>query len=137
MKQYDEMERAILNCLIIEPDLFKNIKVSERHFKNHKNFYLFLKKYYDTFGRFDIQLLKTTCKNPSEAMDYIADIIDTASIVGNFDLYQERLLQMRTDFEKIEDVHKLEQRLYSREITLEQFDEEFKTIMGRIQWNQI
>ena len=24
MKQYDEMERAILNCLIIEPDLFKN-----------------------------------------------------------------------------------------------------------------
>ena len=137
MKQYDEMERAILNCLIIEPDLFKNIKVSEKHFKNHKNFYLFLKKYYDTFGRFDIQLLKTACKNPGEALDYIADIIDTTSIVSNFDLYQERLLQMRTDFEKIEDVHKLEQRLYSREITLEQFDEEFKTIMGRIQWNQI
>jgi replicative DNA helicase len=133
MKQYDEMERAILNCLIIEPDLFKNIKVSEKHFKNHKNFYLFLKKYYDTFGRFDIQLLKTACKNPGEALDYIADIIDTTSIVSNFDLYQERLLQMRTDFEKIEDVHKLEQRLYSREITLEQFDEEFKTIMGRIQ----
>ena len=98
---------------------------------------LFLKKYYDTFGRFDIQLLKTACKNPGEALDYIADIIDTTSIVSNFDLYQERLLQMRTDFEKIEDVHKLEQRLYSREITLEQFDEEFKTIMGRIQWNQI
>jgi len=137
MKQYDEMERAILNCLIIEPDLFKNIKVSEKHFKNHKSFYLFLKKYYDTFGRFDIQLLKTTCKNPNEAMNYIADIIDTTSIVANFDLYQERLLKMRTDFEKIEDVHKLEQRLYSREITLEQFEDEFKIIMGRIQWKQI
>ena len=132
MQQYEEMERAILNCLITKPDLFKNIKLNEKHFKKHRRFYTFIKEYYDTFGKFDIPLLKTTCKNPSEAMDYITNIIDTNSITANFELYQERLLQMYKDFEIIEDIHKLEHKLYTREIMLDQFKDEIKTILGRI-----
>lgn len=132
MLQYEELERAILNCLIIEPDLFKNIKISEKHFKKHKNFYKFIKQYYDTFGKFDIALLKSTCKNPSEAMDYIAEIVDTTSIVANFDLYQERLLKYYDNFEKIEDIHQLEHKLYTRSITLDEFKDEIKSILGRI-----
>lgn len=132
MLQYEELERAILNCLIIKPDLFKNIKVCEKHFKKHRRFYVFIKEYYETFGKFDIALLKSTCKNPSEAMDYIAEIIDTTSIVAHFDLYQERLLKYYNNFEKIEDIHKLEQKLYRREIGLDQFEEEIKGILNRI-----
>lgn len=133
MLQYEEIERAILNCLIIKPDLFKNIKVSEKHFKKHRRFYIFIKEYYDTFGKFDISILKSTCKNPSEALDYIAEIIDTTSIVANFDLYQERMLKMYDNFETIEDIHKLEHKLYTREITLDQFKDEIKSILGGIQ----
>ena len=130
MLQYEEIERAILNCLIIEPDLFKNIKVNEKYFKKHRRFYIFIKEYYDIFGKFDIPLLKTTCKNPSEALDYIAEIIDTTSIVANFDLYQERMLKMYDNFEKIEDIHQLEHKLYTRAITLDEFANEIKTILG-------
>ena len=132
MLQYEEIERAILNCLIVEPDLFKNIKVSEKHFKKHRRFYIFIKEYYDTFGKFDISLLKSTCKNPGEALDYIAEIIDTTSIVANFDLYQERMLKMYDNFEKIEDIHKLEHKLYTRAITLDEFKNEIQSILGRI-----
>lgn len=132
MLQYEEIERAILNCLIIEPDLFKNIKVSEKYFKKHRRFYTFIKEYYDTFGKFDISLLKATCKNPGEALDYIAEIIDTTSIVANFDLYQERMLKMYDNFETIEDIHKLEHKLYTRAITLDEFKDEIKSILGRI-----
>ena len=132
MLQYEEIERAILNCLIIEPDLFKNIKVSEKYFKKHRRFYIFIKEYYDTFGKFDISLLKTTCKNPSEALNYIAEIIDTTSIVANFDLYQERMLKMYDNFEKIEDIHQLEHKLYTRAITLDEFKNEIQSILGRV-----
>lgn len=129
MLQYEEIERAILNCLIIQPDLFENIKVNEKHFKKHRRFYTFIKEYYDTFGKFDISLLKSTCKNPGEALDYIAEIIDTTSIVANFDLYQERMLKMYDNFETIEEIHKLERKLYTREIDLDEFKNEIKRIM--------
>jgi replicative DNA helicase len=132
MLQYEEIERAILNCLIIEPDLFKNIKVSEKYFKKHRRFYIFIKEYYETFGKFDISLLKTTCKNPGEALDYITEIIDTTSIVANFDLYQERMFKMYDNFEKIEDIHQLEHKLYTRAITLDEFKNEIQSILGRI-----
>jgi replicative DNA helicase len=133
MLQYEEIERAILNCLIIEPDLFKNIKVSEKHFKKHRRFYIFIKEYYDTFGKFDISLLKSTCKNPGEALDYIAEIIDTTSIAANFDLYQERMLKMYENFEKIEEIHQLEHKLYTRAVTLDEFKNEIQSILGRTQ----
>lgn len=131
MDQYEEMERAILNCLITKPELFENIKLNEKHFKKHRRFYTFIKEYYDTFGKFDIPLLKTTCKNPREAIDYIADIIDARSITANFDLYQDRLLLMYKDFDKIEDIHKLEHKLYTRSISLEEFISELKSILRR------
>lgn len=129
MQQYEEMERAILNCLITKPELFKEIKLSEKHFKKHRRFYIFIKEYYDTFGKFDISLLKSTCKNPGEALDYIVEIIDTTSITAHFDLYQERMLKMYENFEKIEEIHKLERRLYIREIDLDEFKNEIKRIL--------
>lgn len=129
MDQYEELERAILNCLIIDADLFKKSKLNDKHFKKHRNFYLFIKKYYDTFGKFDIPLLKSTCINPSEAMDYIANIIDTTSIVSNFELYENRLLKYYKNFETIEEIHKLEKKLYSREIDLYEFKKEIKGML--------
>ena len=130
MEQYKELEEAILNCLIIKPELFKTTKLNEKHFKKHKRFYVFIKKFYDTFGNFDLSLLKSACSNPGEVMDYIADIINTTSVTGNFELYERRLLKLYDNFEEIENIHKLEKRLYFREIDIDEFKKELKQILG-------
>ena len=131
MDQYELIEKSILNCLIINPKLFDKLKVNSRYFRNHHRLFNFLKECYDRFGKLDISLIGTICKNPSEALDYIADIMDTTSISANFELYQNQLILFHKDCLKIEDIHKLEQKLYKREIDIEQFEEEIKMILGR------
>lgn len=137
MEQYEILERAILNCLIINPKNFDKLKIGSRYFRKHHRLFNFLKEFYEKFGTLDISLIGTVCKNPSEALDYIADIMDTTSISANFERYQDQLILFHKDCLKIEDIHKLEQRLYKREITLEEFEDEIQSILGRIQWKQI
>lgn len=132
MDQYEVLESAVLNCLIVKPELFKTIKLNEKHFKKHRRFYKFLKEFYDLFGKIDFSLIKTCSINPNEVMNYVADIIDTTSIPSNFELYEERLLKFYNQFETIEEINKLNKKLYLREIDLDDFKIELKEIIGEI-----
>ncbi|MBO7526491.1 MAG: hypothetical protein J6T74_01185 [Clostridia bacterium] len=132
MEQYEVLENAVLNCLIVKPELFKIIKLSEKHFKKHRRFYKFLKEFYDLFGKIDFSLIKSCSINPSEVMNYVADIIDTTSIPSNFELYEERLLKFYNQFEIIEEINKLNKKLYLRDIDIDNFKIELKEIIGEI-----
>ena len=132
MEQYEVLENAILNCLIVKPELFKTTKLSEKHFKKHRRFYKFLKEFYDLFGKIDFSLIKSCSINPSEVMNYVADIIDTTSIPSNFEIYEERLLKFYNQFETIEEINKLNKKLYLREIDIDDFKIELKEIIGEI-----
>ena len=130
MEQYEEIEKAVLNCFIMKPELLKSTKLTTKHFKKFNNFFNFMKSFYERTGSFDISLMKTACKNPSLAIDYIAEIIDTTSILGHFEDYEKRLLKLFTEYYGVEEIHKLEQRLYSREIDLGEFKTEILKILG-------
>lgn len=130
MKQYEEMERAVLNCFIIKPELLKTTKLTTKHFKKFNNFFNFMKTFYERTGSFDISLMKSACKNPNTALNYIAEIIDTTSVIGHFEDYEKRLLKLFTEYYGVEEVHKLEQKLYMREIDMVEFKNEFLKILG-------
>lgn len=132
MEQYELLEKAILNCFITSPELIKKTKLSEKHFKKHRRLFIFLKDFYERFGKFDISLMGSVCTNPAEALDYIAEIVDTTSISANFSLYEERLLKLYNNFNEIEEINKLNKKLYLREIDLNDFKIELKEIIGEI-----
>lgn len=129
MEQYELLEKAVLNCFIVKPELLKTTKLIDKHFIKHKRFFNFIKKFYKTFGNLDITLIGSVCTNPKEVIDYLADIIDVTSISSNYELYEQRLLLFYEDYEKIEEIHKLERRLYTREIDLDEFKSEIKRIL--------
>ncbi len=132
MKQYELLERSILNCFIVEPELIEKTKLESKHFKKHHRLFNFLKDFYKRFKTFDISLMGSVCTNPSEAIDYIADIIDTISVPSRYSLYEEQLLCMYKDFNTIESINKLTRKLYTREIELDDFKSELKEIIGEI-----
>ena len=84
--------------------------------------------YYERYKCFDLSLLKSACKNPGVVLNYIADIINTTSILSHFKLYEQRLLQLYEEYYAIDEIHKLEQKLYAREIDLDEFKNELKYI---------
>ena len=128
MNQYKEMEEAVLNCFICNPDLLKETRLKAKHFKKYSNFYNFMVAYYERYKSFDLSLLKSACKNPGVVLNYIADIINTTSILSHFKLYEQRLLQLYEEYYAIDEIHKLEQKLYAREIDLDEFKTELKYI---------
>ena len=129
MEQYELIERAILNCFITKPELMKETLLKEVHFKKHRKLFIFLKEFYERFGTFDIALMGSVCKNPSEALDYIAEIIDTTSVSGHFKEYEKRLLLLYYDYDIIEEIHNVETQLYYRKITLGEFKKKMTKIL--------
>lgn len=129
MIQYEEAERAVLNCFIVRPELTKTTKLDTKHFKKFGNFFTFIKDFYNETGTFDISLMKTACKNPEVAVNYVAEIIDTTSVISNFEYYENRMLKLFEEYYAVEEIHKLEQALYSRKIDLDTFKQELKGIL--------
>lgn len=130
MNQYKEMENAIINCFVIKPELLKTTKLTTKHFKTHGNLFNLIKSIYDETGTFDMALLYSKCRNKGKAMDYMADIIDTSSISGNYKAYESRLLKLYGEYYAVNEIHKLEQKLYDREIDLDYFIKQIKEMLG-------
>jgi hypothetical protein len=129
-KTYELLEKAILDSFIIKPELLSTTTLEEKHFKSHRRLFIFLKECYKRFGTLDIKLMASVCPNASDMIDYIADVIDGNTCSSRFKLYQERLLDLYTNFEIIEEVYKLTKKLYIRDIDLEDYKKELKYILG-------
>lgn len=129
-KTYDLLEKAILDSFIIKPELLETTTLEEKHFKYNKRLFIFINKCYQRFGTLDIKLMASVCPNASDMIDYIADIIDGNNCSARFNLYEEQLINLYTNFEIIEEVYKLTKKLYIRDIDLEDYKKELKYILG-------
>lgn len=129
-KTYELLEKAILDSFIIKPELLKTTTLEEKHFKSHRRLFIFLRECYKRFGTLDIKLMASVCPNASDMIDYVADIIDGDNCSARFELYQERLIDLYQDYETIEGVYNLAKKLYIRDISLEEFKKEIKTLLG-------
>lgn len=136
MKKYEELEQAILDCIICNPELMKDNKLNDKYFKTNKRLWLFLKACYERFGTFDIALMASVCPNASDMIDYIADVIDGGHHVARFNLYQERLIEMYEDEEIIEKIYILSRKLYAGVIKLEDFKKGIKEFISDEEQNQ-
>lgn len=130
MNQYEAVERAILNCYFVKPELMETRKVETRHFKKYRGLFNAFKKMYEEKKTIDFNLLQSMCKDPMKAMDYLADVIDCTSVSGNYKIYEQRLLKLYLEHDGIEAIHKLEAELYSRKIDLATFKAEVDEICG-------
>lgn len=127
---YEELEKAILDCFICKPELMKISKLEDKHFKFQFRLYSFLKQCYQRFGTLDYTTMTSVCPNKSDLVDYIADTIDNKHESPRYSLYEQRLLEMYENFELIEDIYKLAEKLYIRDIKIEEFKKEIKTLLG-------
>lgn len=129
-KSYELIEKAILESIIIDSDLMKELKLDDKHFKSQKRLWLFIKECYKRNGFIDIPSMARICPNASDMIDYVADIISTGTKTVRFNEYQDYLLELYDDFEKIEEIYKLAKKLYIRDIGLDEFKKEIKEFIS-------
>lgn len=129
-KSYELIEKAILESIIIDSDLMKELKLDDKYFKNHKRLWLFIKECYKRNGFIDIPSMARICPNASDMIDYVADIISTGTRTARFNEYQDYLLDLYEDYEVIEKIYVLSKKLYIRDIKLDEFKKELKELIG-------
>lgn len=129
-KSYEIIERAILESIIIDSDLMKKLKLEDKHFKNHKRLWLFVKECYKRNGFIDIPSMARVCPNAADMIDYVADIISTGTKTARFEEYQQFIIDLYDDFEVIEKIYALSKKLYIRDIKLDDFKKEIKELIG-------
>lgn len=132
MNKYNDLEGSILCCLLINPNLMKEIKLKDEHFVNNQRIWLFMKKFYNKFKTFDITLMCSVCKNQKRLMAYIIDLLDYEPTTNNFELYQQQLINLYNEEEKdkwiIKKVYETTCDLWIRNITTKEFITEIAEI---------
>lgn len=136
MEEYSSLELDIMSCLLIKPELMKEVTLQDKHFVKHQRLWQFMKSFYDKFGTFDVQLMYSICKDKWHIVNYIVMLLDREPTSLNFEKYQKRLIEMfeeaKNDKFMIDNIFKLANDLYVRKISVDDFknkiDEMYKKI---------
>lgn len=134
MNEIKDLEINVLSCLLIKPELMKDLVLKDEHFQKHQRLWQFMKAFYNKFQTFDVQLMYSVCIDKWHIVNYITMLIDVEPNCNNFRKYQERLIELYDETKKekwiIEKIYKLANELYVRSINVETFknktDEIFK-----------
>ena len=120
MNKYDDLEICILSCLLIKPDLMKNIKFEDKHIRKHKGMWKFMKAFYSKFGNFDINLMHSVCKDKWHIINYIELLACEDGLPCYFEDYQNRLIEKYNETQKddyiIDKIYDLNMDLICRRI---------------------
>lgn len=100
MEKYNNLELAVLSCLVQRADLMKDTKLETKHFKKHYKIWNFLKAFYDKFGNFDLTLMMAVSKNKYRMIEYIMWLLDKEPAPSLFKVYEEQLLKEFDGLEK-------------------------------------
>lgn len=132
MNNIGDLELNILSCILIKPDLMKEVKLEDKHFVKHQRTWQFIKSCYKKFGTLDIQMMYAICKNKYHLIEYLVQIIDIEPTYDNFSIYQDMLIQQYEESEKdkwIKDkIYILANDLYVGNIKVNEFQDKVKEI---------
>lgn len=133
MEKYeDDLELNILACLLIKPKLMNELILEDKHFLKHKRMWLFMKSFYKKFKTFDSKLMATVASDRRQVIDYTSLIVMCNPDYENFNLYQQRLIEMYEENEKdkwiIRKIYDLANDLLVRSITVEDFKINFEKV---------
>lgn len=125
MKGYDDLELAILSCVLQKPSLMENTILKDKYFIKHKKIWIFLKAFYKRFKCFDLTLMYSISKNKYRIVEYIAWLIDQEATPSVFKQYEEELVnkfyEKKKDKYISEKIYELAMDLICRNISLEDF----------------
>lgn len=132
MKKTADLEKSILSCLLIKPELMEQLILEDKHFVKNQRMWQFMKAFYNKFKTFDIQLMVSVCKDRWQIMNYIIMLLDYEIVTCNFDKYQKQLIELYEESKKekwiIDKIYELANNLYVRNINLEEFNIKLKKI---------
>lgn len=127
MKKYDNLELRIMSCLLLKPDLMKELIIEDKHFTKYQRLWKFLKAFYGRYNTFDLTLMVSVCNDKYQILNYIEWLLELEVTTNNFEMYQKQLIDLYNESEKdkliIEKVFELANRLYVRDITTGRFKE--------------
>lgn len=122
----NDLEKSILSCLLIKPELMEQLILEDKHFVKNQRMWQFMKAFYNKFKTFDIQLMASVCKDKWQIMNYIIILLDYEIVTCNFDKYQKQLIELYEKSKKekwiIEKIYELVNNLYVRNIDLQEFE---------------
>jgi len=132
MYNYGELELLILSCIWIKPELLNTTKLEDKHFINNKKIFVFFKSFYKKFGMFDSEIMCKLASNKYKMVDYLKVISELEPTTANFEKYEDLLLELYNEAKKEkwlrEKTFQLANDLYLKNITSEQFKEQFDTL---------
>lgn len=132
MNDIGDLELNVLSCILIKPDLMKQLKVQDKHFRKHQRTWQFIKACYKKFGTLDIQLMYAVCKNKYHLIEYLIQVLDIEPTYHNFDKYQDMLIQQYEESQKDkwikEQVYILANDLYVGNVKVDEFQGKVKEI---------
>lgn len=130
---YYNLELSILSCLLQKPELMKKLMLDDKYFIKYKKLWYFMKSVYNKFGTFDCELMVSISNDKYRIMDYIMLLIDKEPAPSNFEKYQHQLIELYSQTKKekyiIDEIYKLANELYVRNITLNDFNLEYQKII--------
>lgn len=131
-EQYYDLEINILSCLILKPELMKEITLSDCHFVKHQRLWQFMKSFYSKFETFDIPLMFSICKDKYQIAKYCEWLVDVDCNVALFHKYEDRIkelfAQKKQDKWIIDKIFKVANDLYVGNINLEKFKDRINKI---------
>ena len=98
--KYNDMEKSVLACFMIKPDLMKETILTEEHFINHKEVWNYFRKFYDTFDTLDLSMMMSFAKNKNKVLMMVMELMDYDVLVSRFKIYEQRLIEMSKEEEK-------------------------------------
>ena len=132
MNYENDLELNVLCCLMIKPELMEKVVLEDKHFVKHKRMWAFMKAFYNKFHTFDMHLMASVASDKRQVIEYTSLVILCEPKYENFDLYQQRLIEMYEENEKdkwiIEKVFNLANELLVRHITVQGFKDGFDKI---------
>ena len=125
MEKYNDLELAILSCLLQKPNLMEETILETKHFTKHYKIWNFMNAFYKKFKCFDFTLMMSISKNKYRMIEYIIWIVDKEPTTTLFKTYEKQLIELyeQQDKEKwiIEKIYELANNLIVKLITTEEF----------------
>ena len=90
----DDLEYSVLSCLLIKPELMKELRLEDKHFIKTQRMWQFMKSFYKKFETFDINLMYSICKDKYQIIDNIALLLEFEPAPSLFNEYQKQLIMM-------------------------------------------
>ena len=129
MYNYGELELRILSCFWLKPELLETTKLENKHFKNNEKIFILFKSFYEKFGNLNIETVCSLVNDRYKFMSYMKIITQLEPVASNFQMYEDLLIELYNESKREkwlrEKTFELVNELYLKNITCEQFKEQF------------